>query len=84
MNNDIVVLQSVYSVSGWSAKDDAETIAVAISAVINGGYDANFINREESNILTDGVEFGSISGMYVYSFDYPNKISMLLEWLFKQ
>ncbi len=73
-----------YGTARLNAKDDAETIAAGISAVIDEGYNANFISWEEGSVLPDGVESGGMGGEHMYSFDHPYKISTLRDWLFEQ
>lgn len=73
-----------YASARLNAKDDAETIAAAISAVIDEGCNANFISWEEGSVLPDGVESGGMGGEHMYSFDHPYKISTLRNWLFEQ
>ncbi|MCC8168992.1 MAG: hypothetical protein LIO59_01175 [Oscillospiraceae bacterium] len=73
-----------YGTARLNAKDDSETIAAGISAVIDEGYNANFISWEEGSVLPDGVESGGMGGEHMYSFDHPYKISTLRDWLFEQ
>ncbi len=73
-----------YGTARLNAKDDSETIAAAISDLIDEGYNANFISWEEGSVLPDGVEASGMGGEHMYSFDHPYKISTLRDWLFEQ
>ncbi|MCD8049563.1 MAG: hypothetical protein LUG52_08185, partial [Clostridia bacterium] len=87
MNNVIAMFDEdgvSYGRATLNAKNDAETIANAITDVIAQGYNANFISWELGSVMPDGVESGGMAGEHMYSFDHPYKISTLRDWLFEQ
>ncbi len=87
MNNVIAMFDAdgaSYGRATLNAKDDAETIATAITDIIAQGHNANFISWELGSVMPDGVESGGMAGEHMYSFDHPYKISTLRDWLFAQ
>lgn len=69
-----------YSHGEWSAKDDAQTQAQAVQALIDQGYSANFVTFTAGTTLPEGMS----GSEHLTSFDYAYKLETVRDWLFAQ
>lgn len=69
-----------YSHGEWSAKDDAQTQAEAVQALIDQGYSANFVTFTAGTTLPEGMS----GSEHLTSFDYAYRLETVRDWLFAQ
>ena len=69
-----------YSHGEWSAKDDVQTQAQAVQALIDQGYSANFVTFTAGTTLPEGMS----GSEHLTSFDYAYKLETVRDWLFAQ
>ena len=69
-----------YSHGEWSAKDDAQTQAQAVQALIDQGCSANFVTFTAGTTLPEGMS----SSEHLTSFDYAYRLETVRDWLFAQ
>ena len=69
-----------YSHGEWSAKDDAQTQAQAVQALIDQGYSANFVTFTAGTTLPEGMS----GSEHLTSFDFAYRLETVRDWLFAQ
>ena len=69
-----------YSHGEWSAKDDAQTQAQAVQALIDQGCSANFVTFTAGTTLPEGLS----GSEHLTSFDYAYRLETVRDWLFAQ
>ena len=69
-----------YSHGEWSAKDDAQTQAQAVEALIDQGCSANFVTFTAGTTLPEGLS----GSEHLTSFDYAYRLETVRDWLFAQ
>lgn len=69
-----------YSHGEWSAKDDAQTQAQAVQALIDQGCSANFVTFTAGTTLPEGMS----GSEHLTSFDYAYRLETVRDWLFAQ
>ncbi|MGN0746926.1 MAG: hypothetical protein ACI4ML_09660 [Aristaeellaceae bacterium] len=69
-----------YTHGEWSAKDDAQTQAQAVQALIGQGCRANFVTFTAGTTLPEGMS----GSEHLTSFDYAYRLEAVRDWLFAQ
>lgn len=69
-----------YTHGEWSAKDDAQSQAQAVQALIDQGYSANFVTFTAGTTLPEGMS----GSEHLTSFDYAYRLETVRDWLFAQ
>lgn len=70
-----------YSFGSWSALDSAKQQNEAVSALIEQGFDINFIRFEAGTVMEENPDAFSEHNA---SFNYAYKIEAVRDWLFEQ
>ena len=73
-----------YSHAEWGAQDDAEAQNANVAAMLAEGHNANFVTFTAGTTQAKGQSAGGGAGEHMTSFDYPNKIEAVRDWLFAQ